>query len=72
MPFIVEASQWPGTRAELEAAIAAHRAAQAAHAFTVNVPAPSADPLVERFARTAEQFELRADLEAPPAEPEVL
>lgn len=66
----VETSQWSGTREELNAAIVAYGAALAAHALTVDVPAPVADPLVERLYREGGEFQLRAELEAPQPEPE--
>lgn len=71
--LIVEPTQWSGTRAELEAALAAHAAALAAHASAQNQPMPSADPLVERLYREGGTFQLRAEYEAAnPPPPETL
>lgn len=67
--FTLETSQWAGTRAELDARIAAFVAAKDAHRFTVNVPAPTEDPIVERLAASGEEYQLRSELEPEP-EPE--
>jgi hypothetical protein len=66
--MILERSQWTGTREELATAIDEFSAAKAAHALTVNVPAPAADPIVERLQRDGGEFELRAEIEAAEAE----
>lgn len=63
--IIVETSQWPGTRAQLEAGVAAYAAALVAHAGTVDQPAPVADPLVERIHREGGAFQLRAEVDPP-------
>jgi hypothetical protein len=64
----VQKSEWAGTRADLETALAAHRAALDAHRLTVDEPAPYAPPLVARIIETGGSFVLAAEIapEAPP------
>lgn len=70
MTIVVEQSQWAGTRAELEAAVAAFGAAKAAHAQTVGVAAPLASDVVMRIHAGGGAFVLRSEVE--PETPVVL
>ena len=67
--LIIEPEQWNGTRAALVAAVAAFAAAKVAHAQTVNVPAPTAPPIVEWLHQTGAAFKLRAEVIAEAPQP---
>ncbi len=57
----VPRSLWPGTRDDLQAAIALYRAALEEHKLTVGVPAPARPPAwFEDLARTEESFDVEA------------
>jgi len=61
---IVYAAEYSGTRAELLAAIAAHKHAVQVHRYTVGQPAPLAPSLlVEELAETGDTFKLESEFD---------
>lgn len=60
---VISSVDWPAGKADLSARVAAFRANLANHAFTVDVPAPREDPLVEQLAAMADD---KWDLRDPP------
>lgn len=51
MPLEIPKETYDGLKYDLDAAVAEYTAAMEAHKFTVDVPAPTADPMVEMVYR---------------------
>lgn len=63
----VAKGEWQGTKAELDAAVAAYRAAREAHKDTVGQPAPlPASEAVDRIVRSGEAYTFEEEATLPP------
>lgn len=67
-------AQWPGTALELQAALDEFAGRKVEYAATVDVPAPTADPLIEMIHAAGGAFELEPEpepeaMEPPPRDP---
>lgn len=63
----ISKGEWQGTKAELDAAVVAHRAAVEAHKNTVGQPAPlPASEAVERIVRRGEVYTFEEEVTLPP------
>jgi hypothetical protein len=72
--WIVSKADWPGTKEELRQRVEAFVAALKAHSKTVGEPAPQEVWVVERLAKSGEEFDcevIAPPPEAKPVDPEV-